>query len=34
MTNEQLKEFAERQKRLTDMIQKSSTLVQSLDMEH
>lgn len=34
MTNDQLKEFAARQKRLTGIIQEASGLVQKLDMEH
>ena len=34
MTNDQLKEFVARQKRLTGIIQEASGLVQKLDMEH
>ena len=34
MTNDQLKEFAARQKRLTGIIQEASGFVQKLDMEH
>lgn len=34
MTNDQLKEYAARQKRLTGIIQEASGLVQKLDMEH
>ena len=34
MTNDQLKEFVVRQKRLTGIIQEASGLVQKLDMEH